>query len=31
VASGLVRLDGATCKTASSAGSDAILISPAVD
>jgi phosphoribosylglycinamide formyltransferase-1 len=31
VASGLVRLDGATCKTAGSAGSDAILISPAVD
>jgi phosphoribosylglycinamide formyltransferase 1 len=30
VASGLVRLDGHTCKTAGSAGSDAILISPAV-
>src|SRR4029453_18423878 len=30
VASGLVRLDGATCKTAGSAGSDATLISPAV-
>jgi phosphoribosylglycinamide formyltransferase 1 len=31
VASGLVRLDGDTCKTAGSAGSHAILISPAVD
>jgi phosphoribosylglycinamide formyltransferase 1 len=30
VASGLVRLDGHTCKTAGSARSDAILISPAV-
>jgi phosphoribosylglycinamide formyltransferase-1 len=30
VASGLVRLDGATCKTAGNGGSDAILISPAV-
>src|SRR6266478_5003894 len=30
VASGLVRLDGDTCKTAGSAGSDATLISPAV-
>src|SRR5713226_2330665 len=30
VASGLVRLDGDTCKTAGSAGSDVILISPAV-
>src|SRR6478609_10843319 len=30
VASGLVRLEGDTCKTAGSAGSDATLISPAV-
>src|SRR6059058_1662513 len=30
VASGLVRLDGDSCKTAGSAGSDATLISPAV-
>jgi phosphoribosylglycinamide formyltransferase-1 len=30
VARGLVRLDGDTCKTAGSAGSDATLISPAV-
>src|ERR1700674_223998 len=30
LASGLVRLDGDTCKTAGSAGSDATLISPAV-
>jgi len=30
VASGLVRLDGDTCKTADSAGSEATLISPAV-
>jgi len=30
VASGLVRLDGDTCKTAGSAGSDATLISPAL-
>src|SRR5580765_4209698 len=30
VASGLVRLDGDTCKTADSAGSNATLISPAV-
>src|SRR6266480_4778294 len=31
VASGLVRLDGDSCKTAGSAGSDVTLISPAVD
>src|SRR5947208_15671695 len=31
VASGVVRLDGDTCKTAGSAGSDVTLISPAVD